>query len=128
AVRDLIRVGLDNVVGYATPDDLVHYADNGGRLSSIDIIDFEDTSRLKEEEENFVVDVRKASEYEEGHLEGALNIAHTRLLDREDELPKDKTLLVHCRTGIRASVASALLARDGFSVKYINDEVAKVLH
>jgi len=30
--------------------------------------------------------------------------------------------------GIRASVASALLVRDGFSVKYVNDEVKKVLH
>ncbi|NGP75798.1 MBL fold metallo-hydrolase [Balneolaceae bacterium YR4-1] len=128
AVRDLIRIGLDNVEGYATPDDLVHYADNGGKLSSIDIIDFEDTAHLKKDEENFIVDVRKASEFEKGHLEGALNIAHTRLLDREDELPKDKTLLVHCRTGIRASVASALLVRDGFKVKYINDEVEKVLH
>lgn len=77
---------------------------------------------------NFLVDVRKASEYEEGHLDEAFNIAHTRLLDREDELPKDKTLLVHCRTGIRASVASALLKRDGYDVKYINDEVERVLH
>ncbi len=128
AVRDLIRVGLDNICGYATPDDLKVYAEEGGELSSIDIIDFEETDKLMKDEHNFVVDVRKASEFEEGHIEGAMNIAHTRLLDREDELPKDKTLLVHCRTGIRASVASALLVRDGFNVKYINDEVEKVLH
>ncbi|HKL17672.1 MAG TPA: rhodanese-like domain-containing protein [Halalkalibaculum sp.] len=128
AVRDLIRVGLDHVTGYATPGDLKAYGEGGGELSSIDIIDFNETARLMEDDGNYVVDVRKASEFEEGHIEGALNIAHTRLLDREDDLPKDKTLLVHCRTGIRASVASALLVRDGFSVKYVNDEVKKVLH
>lgn len=128
AVRDLIRVGLDHVKGYATPQDLETYADEGGELHSIETIDFDETERLMKGEDNFIVDVRKASEYEEGHIEGAFNIAHTRLLDREDELPKDKTLLVHCRTGIRASVASALLKRDGYEVKYINDEVERVLH
>lgn len=128
AVRDLIRIGLDHVKGYATPEDLHSFAEEGGELHSIDIIDFDETERMMSDDGNFLVDVRKASEYEEGHLDEAFNIAHTRLLDREEELPKDKTLLVHCRTGIRASVASALLKRDGYDVKYINDEVERVLH
>lgn len=128
AVRDLIRIGLDHISGFATPSELKSYANEGGEISSIEEIDFEDTANLMDKGGNSIVDVRKASEFEEGHLEGAYNISHTRLLDREDELPKDKTLLVHCRTGIRAAVASALLVRDGFSVKYVNDEVEKVLH
>ncbi len=128
AVRDLIRVGLDHIPGYATPADLQAYAEEGGELKSIEIIDFDKTQELMKDDRNYVLDVRKASEYDESHLEGAYNIAHTRLLDRESELPKDKTLLVHCKSGARASVASALLARDGFSVKYINDNVEKVLH
>ncbi|MGK7370819.1 MAG: rhodanese-like domain-containing protein, partial [Candidatus Halalkalibacterium sp. M3_1C_030] len=128
AVRDLIRIGLDHIKGYATPEDLQSYTNEGGELHGIETIDFDETASLMKDESNFLVDVRKASEYEEGHLDGAFNISHTRLLDREDELPKDKTLLVHCRTGIRASVASALLKRDGYDVKYINDEVEKVLH
>lgn len=128
AVRDLIRVGLDHIHGYATPDDLKHFAAEGGELHTIETIDFDEAAAFMKDPDYSILDVRKASEFEEGHLEGAENIAHTRLLDREEELPKDKTLLVHCRTGIRASVASALLVRDGFRVKYINDEVKKVLH
>lgn len=128
AVRDLIRVGLDHIEGYATPDDLMNYAERGGSLDSIETVDFGQVKDEMEDPDFHILDVRKASEFEEGHLEGASNIAHTRLLDRKDELPKEKTMLVHCRTGIRASVASALLARDGFKLKYINDEVAKVLH
>lgn len=128
AVRDLIRVGLDHIQGYATPDDLKRFAAEGGKLHTIETIDFDEAAAFMKDPDYSILDVRKASEFEEGHLEGAENIAHTRLLDREEELPIDKTLLVHCRTGIRASVASALLVRDGFRVKYINDEVKKVLH
>lgn len=128
AVRDLIRVGLDHIKGFATPAALDAYAEEEGELHSIEIIDFDQVKELMDDRDNQVLDVRRASEYNEGHIEGASNIAHTQLLDRQDELPKGKTLLVHCRTGIRASVASAFLARDGFNVKYVNDEVEKVLH
>jgi hydroxyacylglutathione hydrolase len=127
AVRDLIRIGLDHVKGYATPEDLGAYTDEGGELSAIEIIDFDQLEAIRHHEDNFVIDVRKASEYEDGHLQGAMNIAHTRLLDRENELPKDKTILVHCKKGARASVAAALLSRDGFNTKLVDDNIEKVL-
>gem|GEM_PF-3164219 len=40
-----------------------------------------------------VMDVCKATKFQEGHVPGAINIAHTGLLDRERELDKG----VHCR-------------------------------
>ena len=126
AVRDLIRVGLDSIKGHVEESDFTEYAKQTD-LESIDIITFEDVRALTEDSHNVILDVRKASEYEEGHANEALNIAHTRLLDREEELPKDKQLLVHCKSGFRASVASALLKRDGFSIKYVNDHVKKIL-
>lgn len=128
AVRDLIRVGLDYIKGYATPRDLEQFVEGRGELKTIETIDFNEAEDFMKDPDYRILDVRRSSEFAEGHLEGAENIAHTRLPDREGELPKDKTLLVHCRTGVRASVASALLTRDGFTVKYINDEVKKVLH
>lgn len=127
AVRDLIRVGLDRIEGYATPSELHSYAEKGGEMERIEVIDFKQAKSLMSDDSYQVLDVRKASEYVEGNFEGAINIAHTRLLEREKELPKDKTLLVHCKSGFRASVASALLNRDGFSIKYINDDVEKAL-
>jgi hydroxyacylglutathione hydrolase len=39
------------------------------------------------------------------------------------EIPKDKPLLVHCKSGARAAAASALLEKEGFVVQYINDAV-----
>lgn len=123
AVRDLVRIGLDNIKGYATPAEVEAYLDDTDTAHSVDIIDFEETADLLGHKAYAVLDVRKATEFQEKHVPGALNIAHTRLLDREDELDREKTWLVYCRSGARASVAAALLDRDGFNVKYINDHI-----
>jgi hydroxyacylglutathione hydrolase len=127
AVRDLVRVGLDNVVGFATPTSLHNYAENGGELETIKTIDFDYVDTKLGNPEYEVLDVRKASEHAEGHIDGSLNLAHTRIVENLDKLPKDKTLMVHCQTGGRASVTSALLHRKGFDVEFINDEVQPYL-
>ena len=123
AVRDLVRIGLDNIKGYATPAELERYLKDTGTAHSVETIDFDETADLFRHREYGLLDVRKATEFQEGHIPGALNIAHTRLLDREGELDREKTWLVYCRSGARASVATALLDRDGFNVKYINDHI-----
>ena len=129
AVRDLIRVGLDHIAGYITTSQLEDAAQKNGKgnYARIETISFEEVKSLMKDEKNLVLDVRKASEYKEGHIDSAQNIAHTRLLDREEDLPKDKTLLVHCKSGFRSAVASALLKRDGFDVKYVDDHIEKVV-
>jgi len=123
AVRDLIRIGLDRVEGYITPADLEAYHDRGEQLERIESINFEETQEILDSNNSVLLDVRRASEFEERHVEGALNIAHTRLLERLDELPKEKTLLVHCQSGRRASVSASLLKRDGFDVKWVDDHI-----
>jgi hydroxyacylglutathione hydrolase len=121
AVRDLIRIGLDNIAGYVPTSELEKHLEEEETPEMIETIDFKKTAELMEEGPYRALDVRKATEYDEGHVKGAVNIAHTRLLERENELDKEKTWLVYCRTGARASVASALLKRDGFNIKYIDD-------
>src|SRR5699024_10096098 len=118
AVRDLVRVGLDNIKGYATPAEL---KDWDGKLERIEAISFDEVSKHKDDADVQVLDVRKATEYAEGNVPGAINIAHTRLADHLDELPKDKQLYVHCGSGQRASYASGLLARNGFNVQWVDD-------
>jgi hydroxyacylglutathione hydrolase len=123
AVRDLIRIGLDNVKGYVTPDELEQYLEDSEHTERIETITFDDAAELIDNGQYQALDVRKLTEFNEGHVEGAFNIAHTRLLERKQELDKDKTWLVYCRTGARASVATSLLRKDGFNVKYVNDNV-----
>lgn len=119
AVRDLIRVGLDNIKGYATPQDLRQW---NGELTEITLADFEDVEKSRQDKNVQLLDVRKATEFNEGHIPGAVNIAHTRLAVHLDELAKSKTLMVHCASGRRASYASSLLARNGFSVQWVDDD------
>ncbi|MCW9705573.1 MBL fold metallo-hydrolase [Fodinibius salsisoli] len=118
AVRDLIRVGLDNIKGYCTPEEL-QGADI--ELEQTQSLTFADVEEERHRDDVQVLDVRKATEYASGHVPGSLNIAHTRLAAHLDDLPKDKELLVHCGSGQRASYATALLARHGFKVKWIDD-------
>lgn len=120
AVLDLIRIGLDNIIGYATPADLVK---SGVTLETTQTLSYHQVDELLETGEYTLVDVRKASEYAEGHHPQAINIAHTRLLDRMEEIPTDKPLVVHCQAGSRAAYASALLERFGHTVLFINDNI-----
>jgi len=125
AVRDLVRIGLDNVVGYATSQTLLHYHGEGGVLASIPELDVLEMEALRTQDGVGVLDVRRLTEYQSVHVAGAYNIAHTRLLARKDELEKDMEWLVHCRTGARSAPASALLARLGYKVRYVNGEFAR---
>ena len=123
AVLDLIRIGLDNIAGYSTPEQLQAFADNGGELFRTETIDFKQVEEYVEKGEAYILDVRKQTEYEAGHHPEAINIAHTRLLERLKEVPADKPLMVHCKSGVRAAVASAMLEREDFAVKYVDDLV-----
>ncbi|HZD06001.1 MAG TPA: rhodanese-like domain-containing protein, partial [Longimicrobiales bacterium] len=120
AVRNLVRIGLDRVEAFLTPHVLEHWMDEGSRMDRIEEIDTLAMEERRADPSTAVLDVRQVSEFQQGHVPGALNVAHTRLPDRLDELPRDRTLLVHCRTGSRSAVASALLGREGFDVVYVN--------
>jgi len=120
AVRDLIRIGLDYVSAYITPSDLKNY---NGDKSSIETLTFTEVDNHIQEGKK-VLDVRKATEYAERHIEGATNIAHTRLLPRLEEVPTDKPLVVHCAAGSRSAVATAYLAHKGYDVAVVLDDFA----
>jgi hydroxyacylglutathione hydrolase len=121
AVRDLIRIGYDNVQGFATTETLHRYFRDDGASETIDEITFDDLGARLQSGDAQVLDVRYRSEYEDGHVDGAVNASYTRLPEYEADLPTDETLLVHCQSGARAAVASAFLRRAGHDVVYVND-------
>ena len=64
-----------------------------------------------------LVDVRTAEEYVEGHLPGAINIdwhGEDFMEKVESLLPKDRTVMVYCRSGRRSAEAAAKLDGAGF--------------
>lgn len=124
AIRDLYRIGLDRVHGYVTPRDLQLYKQLGGEMATLEVTSFDVLGELGETDA--VLDVRKLSEFQEFHVNGAVNIAHTRLLPKKEELSKEKKYFVHCQSGGRSAVSAALLKRFGYDVALIDDEVEKI--
>ncbi|MFT3881546.1 MAG: rhodanese-like domain-containing protein [Gemmatales bacterium] len=111
AVRGLIRVGLDNIQGWFPADELKHY---GKKLTITAEVDVRGAQSMIEQSKLFILDSRRRAEFVEGHLGGAVNISHTRQLSRLAELPKDRHILVSCRTGTRSARVCSLLEKHGY--------------
>lgn len=63
----------------------------------------------------FVLDVRTPEEYVAGHVPGAVNIPHDQVAARLAEVPKDKDVVLYCRSGRRAAMAAEVLAGNGYA-------------
>jgi len=110
AVRMLVRVGLDRVMGFVEPGAI------GTDLVKTNEVDVAGARDIIEGGRARILDVRRAAEYAEGHIPGAENIAHVRLGPRLDEVPKGGPILVHCQGGVRSARACAYLERKGYEV------------
>ena len=64
------------------------------------------------------VDVRNPSELNEGYAPHAVNIPLPELKQRVGELPKDKDLLIYCRSGRRSEAATRILMEQGYDRVY----------
>lgn len=65
-----------------------------------------------------LIDVREEHEFDEANLKGQL-IPMGDVMDRVEEISKDKQVVVHCRSGKRsATVINALESQHGFSNLY----------
>jgi hydroxyacylglutathione hydrolase len=121
AIRDLVRIGYDNVVGYITPDGLEKYFDEGGESGTIPEATFDDVAAAAGDPGVTVVDVRFASEAAGGKVPGAVNASYTRLPEYEaSRIPRGGRLMVHCEAGGRAAAAASFLAREGYDVTFVN--------
>ena len=64
-----------------------------------------------------ILDVRKADEFAEGHITGAILIDQFQsdfLEQAQAKLPKDKTIAIYCRSGRRSANAAGKLADVGY--------------
>lgn len=63
----------------------------------------------------FVLDVRSPEEFREGHVPGAVNVPYDQIAARIAEVPKDKDVVLYCRSGRRAGIAADVLAANGYT-------------
>jgi len=114
AVRGLIRVGLDNIQGWFNAEELKQYETAGKKLVATAEVNVREAQAMIEQSKPFILDSRRRAEFVEGHPPGAVNISHTRQLSRLSEVPKDRHILVSCRTGTRSARVCSLLAKHGY--------------
>jgi rhodanese-related sulfurtransferase len=62
-----------------------------------------------------VLDVRTPDEYVSGHVPGAVNIPHDQLAQRLAEVPKDRDVVLYCRSGRRTEIAGRVLTGNGYT-------------
>lgn len=82
---------------------------------------------LKRRDNFIVLDVRSKKEYQQGHIESAINIPHDEIaqhLEKLGLLAKDKTLVVHCRSGYRAGKAEKILLENKITnIKHLEGDM-----
>lgn len=66
----------------------------------------------------FIIDVRSKKEYQEGHINGAINIPLFSIKKNIDKINKDKKILVYCQSGTRSQKALVILKELGFENVY----------
>jgi hydroxyacylglutathione hydrolase len=116
ALRDLMRVGIDRVIGWMPAAGVEEVGRIKGGLATTAEVDVNELAARTNDPSVMVLDVRRAAEYAQGHIAGAACVAHTRLAAKAQSLPKGKKILIHCRSGGRSARACALLQREGYDV------------
>lgn len=112
AITRLSRVGYDNCVGYLKggfKSWKVKYSEE--KVESISSQSFVDTLKLNSIK---ILDVRRESEYNNNHIEGAKNITLSSLNDKLENISniQDK-YYVHCAGGYRSVIAISILKSKG---------------
>lgn len=75
---------------------------------------------LESDQDIVILDVRTPSEFQQGHLEGAVNIDVTASSFESEisRLDKNATYVLYCRSGSRSSSATNIMARNEFPNLY----------
>ena len=91
---------------------------SSGGSASYDQISGAEAKALMDSESGYIIiDARTQSEYDEGHIPGAILIPEYEIAARaENELPdKDQLILVYCRSGRRSKIAAEELVKLGYT-------------
>lgn len=88
-----------------------------GQVTAKEVSQAELQKHLKDTKNFVLLDVRTEDEFAQGHIPNAVNISHTTLQSKLNDLSdaKDKQVIIYCRSGRRAEVARQILEANGFT-------------
>ncbi|KAA0284659.1 MAG: MBL fold metallo-hydrolase [Chloroflexi bacterium] len=110
AARQLIRIGYDDIAGY-----LEGGIEAWAKELPVETVQSISPKELRERlDELAVIDVRRLSEWNDGHIPNAIHFEGGRVAWDDLDFPKDKPLVIQCASGNRSMVAISVLKRRGF--------------
>lgn len=115
-VNDLAELELAYAPPYSSAKDPVNMAGFMAQNILNDMTSVITPSQFKamDKDDYILLDVRTEEEFENGHVDGAVNIPVDSLRDRLHELDKEKAIIEYCQVGLRGYIASRILKQNGF--------------
>ena len=105
-------LGFDHILGYASWDQVKELAEmESFPMKPVEVLAEEN----KAPADLYIIDVRTPSEWGAGHIDNAHHIELANLPGSIGQIPRDTPITVTCAGGFRASAATSLLQREGFS-------------
>ena len=109
----LSRVGFDNCLGFLNGG-INEWENQGNPISSIETIKSKDFVDILKLNKINILDVRSKSEFDNKHIEGAINFPLNSLQEMYKEIKYEDKLYVHCAGGYRSVIAISILKKLGF--------------
>jgi hydroxyacylglutathione hydrolase len=113
AAMRLGRIGFDDVKGYldegmAALADRPDLVESTERVSAVMLAE-----ELGGKAPPLVLDVRAPGEWKAGHIDESWNVPLTQLLQRIEQIPRERRIAVTCAGGYRSSIAVGILKKSG---------------
>ncbi len=113
SVTRLSRVGFDNVIGHLKGG-YESWKAAGKEIDQVSRISVAAFKTKTKENNTKVIDVRKPSEYEIGHVAQAINYPLDEINDWISEIKPGEKFIIHCAGGYRSMMAASILEARGF--------------
>jgi len=101
------------------PINMIGYAAGNIVNGDLDVIQWEEVPEMVAGGA-FLLDARMPGEVKAGKVEGSVNIPVDEVRQHLEEIPRDREVLVYCRSGLRSYVACRVLSQLGYKVKNID--------
>jgi hydroxyacylglutathione hydrolase len=115
AIIRLARVGFTNVAGYVNGG-FEAWKKAGEEVDMVINVEADELAMdIPFDEKLVVVDVRKPTEFAEGHVKNAMSLPLNEMADpiHLADFEEDQNIYVHCQGGYRSVIATSILKRQG---------------
>lgn len=121
-VDELFHLDLAYAPPFSTTKDPVHYTgmilDNALNQERPLITSTELKQRLQSGEEIQIIDARVIKQYEDSHVDSAINIPHSKLREQMETLDKETLTVTYCNKGVTGNATQNILLGNGFKKVY----------